>query len=158
MFSVEASRVVPYSPVQVFAVARARDALPQWCGVVRVADEPRAWRVVIRGLALLVHPRTVSIDDERWVAAHEAIGDGLGIRWELTVRPHPDGASLHVRTTLCLDDAHEHRMAVYRTVSRLAAQGLVRLAALVGRQGRPERAESRPHSPVDAGGSVALEE
>jgi hypothetical protein len=144
MFSVEASRVVPHAPAQVFAVARARDALPQWCAVVRVADEPRTWRVVVRDLAMLVRPRTVSIDVERRIAVHEAVGDGLGIRWELTVRPHPDGASFHVRTTLRFDDPHEPRMAIYRAVARLAAQDLASLAALVNRKAGSEGSDSAP--------------
>jgi len=137
MFSVEASRVVPYAPARVFAVARTHDLLPQWCAVVRVAPDARVWHVAIRDITRLVRPRTVLVDAEHGVAVHEALGDGLAIRWELTVRPHADGSSFHVRTTLRLDDAHEHRMAIYRGVSRQAAQDLARLAALVGRMGSP---------------------
>jgi len=110
MFSVEASTILPHAPARVFAVARARDVLPRWCGGVRVAD-----------------------DAEHGVAVHEASGDGFCIRWELTVRTHSDGTSLHVRTLLLFDDTREYRVAICRMVSRLAAEDLARMAELVGR-------------------------
>ena len=137
MFTVEASQILPHAPARVFAVARACHLVPQWCGVVRVADDACAWRVEIRDLTLLVRPRTVSIDAEHGIAVHEALGSGLGVRWELTIRPHRDGASFHARTTLRLGDVHEQRATIYRAVARLAPQDLARLAALVARNDGP---------------------
>jgi uncharacterized protein YndB with AHSA1/START domain len=133
MFSIEASRVVPYAPIRVFTLASDRDALPRWCEVVRIADDGPEWLIEIPGVTTTLHPRSVSIDAEQLAAVHEASGSSVTIRWELTVAEHFEGASLHVRTSIGFADPHDHQIAIYRAMSREAADDLARLAGLLER-------------------------
>ncbi|HEY9228628.1 MAG TPA: SRPBCC family protein [Gemmatimonadaceae bacterium] len=131
MFSVEASRVVPYPPIRVFELVRDCDALPRWCEVVRLADDTLAWLITIPGVTTRLRPRNVAIDADHLTAVHEASDDSVTIRWELTVGEHFEGASLHVRTSIDFTGPHEHQIAICRMASREAADDLARMAGLL---------------------------
>lgn len=130
MFTVEASSILPFPPQRVFTLACDSASLPRWCGILRL-DEAQAWTIAIAGVPAMLRPHTVSIDGEQRTAVHQAVGDGLMIRWELSVSEHPEGASFHMRTSVDFTAAYPHRIAICRKTSREASDDLARIAWLL---------------------------
>lgn len=130
MFSVEASAVLPFAPNQVFAIASNRDSLPRWCGILSLQDSGVS-TIATSCVATVLRLATIATDSERRTVVHEAAGDHLTIRWELSVAEHADGTMFRVRTSIDAATDFPQRIAVCRTISRGASDDLARMAALL---------------------------